>query len=328
MNDLTRYDKMRFALMEAHSIDDVKEIRDKAEALRMYAKQAGESLENQNMIAEIKLRAERRAGELLGEMERQDQGRPAKTSHDVTFSPPKLDDLGISRMQSSRWQSIASLPEPIFEQHIAETKEAGEELTTNSLLRKAQEVKREQMRQEKHEAAPLPSAKYRVWYADPPWHYGNSGVITDSDNYGRAARHYPSMTIEQLCDMGEAIQARCEKDAVLFMWVTSPLLAECFDVIEAWGFTYKTSFVWDKVRHNFGHYNSVRHELLLVCTRGSCTPDDKTLHDSVISIERSDKHSEKPEEFRRIIDGLYTWGNRIELFARCQADGWETWGNE
>jgi hypothetical protein len=65
-------------------------------------------------------------------------------------------------------------------------------------------------------------------------------------------------------------------------------------VIEAWGFTYKTSFVWDKVRHNYGHYNSVRHELLLVCTRGSCTPDEPTpMPDSVVVEERSDVHSER-----------------------------------
>lgn len=191
------------------------------------------------------------------------------------------------------------------------------------------QAKREITKRERIDTPPVPIAgKYRIWYADPPWEYGNSGVINESDNYGRAQRHYPTMSIEQLCGMGEQIKAACEKDAVLFLWVTSPLLEECFDVIRAWGFKYKTSFVWDKIRHNFGHYNSVRHELLLVCTKGSCTPDDKTLHDSVVSIERSDRHSEKPEIFRRTIDSLYTWGNRIELFARTSAPGWHRWGNE
>lgn len=91
---LTRYDAMRQAIVEAHSIDDVKEIRDKAEALRQYARQAGESLENQNMIAEIKLRAERRAGELLREIPRQEIGRPEKNSNSALpfSSPPTLDD--------------------------------------------------------------------------------------------------------------------------------------------------------------------------------------------------------------------------------------------
>lgn len=335
MNDLalTRYDAMRQAIVEAHSIDDVKEIRDKAEALRQYAKQAGESLENQNLIAEIKLRAERRAGELLQEMPKATGGQPYQKSTGNGMLPvdetPTLDDLGITKMQSSRFQAVASLPEEVFEQHIAETKAAGAELTSAGVQRLAQEVKREQMRDQRQDAPELPEAIYRVWYADPPWQYGNAGVINESDAYGRAARHYPTMSIEELCAMGSEIKTRCNDNAVLFMWVTSPLLEECFDVIRAWGFKYKTSFVWDKVKHNFGHYNSVRHEFLLICTRGSCTPDEKTLYDSVLSIEKSGKHSEKPEEFRRIIDDLYRWGDRIELFARTSTtDGWDTWGNE
>lgn len=192
------------------------------------------------------------------------------------------------------------------------------------------QAKREITKIERVENPPPPiQGKYRVWYADPPWHYGNSGVINDDgDNYGRAERHYPTMTIDELCAMGEDIKGASESDAVLFMWVTSPLLEECFPVIKSWGFKYKSSFVWDKVKHNFAHYNSMRHEFLLVCTKGSCTPDVKMLIDSVQSIERSDKHSEKPKEFREIIDTLYPNGNRIELFSRTQVDGWDLWGNE
>ena len=119
-----------------------------------------------------------------------------------------------------------------------------------------------------------------------------------------------------------------ESDAVLFLWVTSPLLFECASVINAWGFDYKASFVWDKIKHNMGHYNSVRHEFLLVCARGSCTPDVVKLFDSVQTIERSDKHSEKPEEFRSIIDTLYPHGKRLELFARAKHEGWEVYGNQ
>lgn len=167
-----------------------------------------------------------------------------------------------------------------------------------------------------------PNGKYRVLYADPPWKYGDQ--LTE--NYGATKYHYPTMTIEELCAMPVAEIA--EDDAVLFLWVTSPLLEECFPVIEAWGFEYKTSFVWDKVKHNMGHYNSVRHEFLLVCTRGSCTPDVSKLYDSVQSIERSKKHSEKPEEFRQIIDTLYPHGNRIELFARKTTEKWEVYGNQ
>lgn len=190
------------------------------------------------------------------------------------------------------------------------------------------QAKREFIKRTKIEAPPLPTDKYRVLYADPPWKYGNAGIIGETDHYGHTERHYPSMSIEELCTMGSDIKEMSESNAVLFLWVTSPLLEECFPVINAWGFKYKTSFVWDKIQHNYGHYNSVRHELLLICTRGSCTPDIPKLFDSVQSIEKSSKHSEKPEEFRDIIDTLYTYGKKIELFARKETGGWDTWGNE
>lgn len=190
------------------------------------------------------------------------------------------------------------------------------------------QAKRELVKRERKEVPPLPSDKYRVIYADPPWKYGDDGIIGETDHYGHTGRHYPSMTITELCEMGPKIKEIIERDAVLFLWITSPILEECFPVIRAWGFKYKTSFVWDKVRHNYGHYNSVRHELLLICTRGSCTPDNVKLFDSVQTIERSDTHSEKPRMFREIIDILYTHGKKIELFARENVKGWESWGNE
>lgn len=97
-------------------------------------------------------------------------------------------------------------------------------------------------------------------------------------------------------------------------------MPDAFEVIKAWGFTYKSSFVWDKVKHGMGHYNSVRHELLLIATKGSCTPDCVDRIDSVQSIERTE-HSVKPEEFRRLIDFMYPHGERLEMFARRGASG-------
>lgn len=335
------YDRMTAILDTVSRVDEAKDIRDKAEALRVYARQAGESLRNQNKVAAIKIRAERRIGELLNDLAEQTEkggDRRSEIFNDSMMESLKTDtvyraaltDNNIAPTTANRFQSLAVIPEDIFEETITAVLESDEyaELTSNMMYRKAQEIKRQQKAGGLDAAPPLPTGRYRVFYADPPWKYGNSGVITGDDNYGRAERHYPAMSIGELCALGGQIKAMAEDDAVLFLWVTSPLLAECFPVIDAWGFTYKTSFVWDKVRHNFGHYNSVRHELLLVCTRGSCLPDVPTLHDSVLTIERSDKHSEKPEEFRRMIDSLYTWGSRIELFARCRVDGWEAWGNE
>ena len=178
----------------------------------------------------------------------------------------------------------------------------------------------------KDKVAELPKDKFRVIYAAPPWKYNDNRDVNVTD-YTGAEHHYPTMTIAELCAL--PVQELAAPDAVLFLWVTSPLLYEAAPLIKAWGFSYKSSYVWDKVKHNMGHYNSVRHELLLICTRGSCTPDTPNLNDSVVSIERAQRHSEKPEEFRRLIDSMYPHGQRIELFRRGAApDGWSVWGNE
>jgi N6-adenosine-specific RNA methylase IME4 len=160
-----------------------------------------------------------------------------------------------------------------------------------------------------------------VVYADPPWGYNN----TMPDYFTEQSDHYAVMSVPEIAAM--PVKQWVEKDAVLFLWVTSPILEESFEIIKAWGFEYKASFVWDKIRKVMGHYNSVCHELLLVCVRGSCQPDVHKLFDSVVTEERTE-HSRKPETFRQIIDTIYPNGRRIELFAREKHEGWVTYGNE
>jgi len=330
VNALVKLEGAVRMLAEAGTLEEVKHVHDIAQAAAEYARAARLGLEAQNSAAEIKLRAERKAGEMLAGLERatpQMARIMSNAGRDSEYATV-LEETDTTRQAAARWQKIAALPDDQFEEYIAETKAERAELTTTGILRFERELARAAVAQERQNAPPLPSGKYRIFYADPPWSYGNSGVIGPTDNYGHVHRHYPSMSIAELCAMGPAVRDMAEDNAVLFMWVTSPLLEECFDVIRAWGFKYKTSFVWDKVRHNFGHYNSVRHELLLVCTRGSCTPDNLKLYDSVQTIERSDTHSEKPGEFRDMIEELYEYGGRIELFARANTDGWEVWGNE
>ncbi len=166
--------------------------------------------------------------------------------------------------------------------------------------------------------------KFRVIYADPAWSYNDK---QDTPNLGGASKHYQTMSLNEICNL--PVKEISEKDSVLFLWVTSPLLEDAFEVIKTWGFKYKSSFIWDKVKHNMGHYNSVRHEILLIATKGSCVPDNKTLYDSVQSIERNDNHSEKPIEFLNIIDDLYSFGNKLEMFCRkIKKQNWYGWGNE
>jgi N6-adenosine-specific RNA methylase IME4 len=188
--------------------------------------------------------------------------------------------------------------------------------------KKKEEIKQKQIEQSKnYKNVKMPDKIYRIIYADPPWKYNDKQEIS---SLGGAGKHYLTMTINEICNMK---LPKINDDAVLFLWVTAPLLEDVFKIINAWGFKYKAQFIWDKIQHNMGHYNSVRHEILLICTKGSCTPDNKKLYDSVQSIKKTE-HSRKPDEFRNIIDTLYPYGNRIELFARTKTENWDAWGNE
>lgn len=326
MDELAKLAAIPSMLAEANSVAEVKHIMDIAEAARTYAKKAKLNLEIQNNAAEASLRAQRRAGEILAALERDKGGRPETHTSLVRVSEYRtvLEEENIAPMTAYRWQTIANVPDPVFEQHIFERRAGDAELTSAGVLKLANELRRAAAHVEKDDAPPLPTGKYRVIYADPPWTYGEFGSTVDP-SYGGTRWHYPSMTTDELCEL--PVPELAEADSVLFLWATSPKLPDAMRIVEAWGFDYKTSFVWDKVKHNFGYYNSVRHEFLLVAGRGRSTPDVKTLYDSVLSIERTE-HSAKPEEFRNMIDALYPVGRRIELFARREANGWERWGNE
>lgn len=150
MTALIRYDAARKAIAAAHRIDEVRQIRNKAEAVRVYARQAGDFV-LQNQAAEIRLRAERRAGQLLLEMEknpgRRGEGRPRKDgtkvrrSNTTTALPPKLDDIGITKDQSSKWQRLALLvDESTFEKALVQAREKYGELTNAALLRSIREI--------------------------------------------------------------------------------------------------------------------------------------------------------------------------------------------
>lgn len=337
---LARYDAMNQAIVAAHSIDEVAEIRNQAEALRQYARQSRESIENINRLAEIKLRAERRGGELVASMDRSQGQRTDLQQAPVTLVQPEpklptvkaqVEAAGLSLPTAKRWQMLAELPAPVFDQHIDAVKSSGAELTTSYMLRVVQEHRRDTRRQAMAEPGAFPGGLFRVLYADPPWQYGNNGVKSEADNYGTVERHYPTLPTIQICDLerdGRRVRDLALSDSVLWLWATAPMLPDALQVVSAWGFTYKTHFVWDKQRHNFGHYSSVQHELLLLGTRGSCLPDTDQKVASVVRAERAE-HSAKPERFRELIDLLYPHGPRLELFRRGEAPpGWHVWGNE
>jgi hypothetical protein len=134
---LVKYDAARAALERAHTVDEVKDIRDKAEALRAYAKQA-KDIDMQNWAAEIRVRAERRAGEILLEMTKsgeRDAGKGGDRKSQSHASTVKLSDLGISKDHASRWQRLAEIPAETYERYLREAQDTKSEITAAGLLR-------------------------------------------------------------------------------------------------------------------------------------------------------------------------------------------------
>lgn len=307
------------AVSFAKTLPEVKDVRDRIAAIEGYLRQHDTSVQVINETTLLKLRAERRLGEMLSAMPKNDGGRP-KTGDTVSpvLKPPKLADLGIQKKQSERWQKVAALPAALVEEKIDQATARGEAISAKEVVKQARKDVQPLVR----EPAPMPTGKFSVIYADPPWQTDfRRGDDRDVEN------HYPTMPLEAICALD--VPSICAADCVLFLWATQPLLPVAFEVIRNWGFHYKTGAVWHKTGAGMGYYFRVDVEHLLVATHGQPgVPDPSDRVSSLISAPKS-RHSEKPAMVRQIIEKMYPNGKRIELFGRGEEpEGWSFWANE
>jgi len=315
MNELVHFNRAKQELVLATKIDEVKEIRDRAEALRVYIKQTGEGLVMQNQCAEIKIRAERRAGEILEKQGRK-QGERDQTFEDQTFKKPKLEELGISRFQSHNWQETANIPEEKFEEHIAVVKDSGKELTSIGVQKLAKAIKREDGFDER-EIVILPEGKFEVIVIDPPWPYG-TGYDSETRRVGSP---YPEMSIEDIAK----IEVPAFDNCVLWLWTTHRFLRDSFDLLEDWGFEYKLTSVWNKEKLGMGRWLRCQAEFCLLGIKGS--PEWNLTNERDIISEARREHSRKPEKFYEMVEKVCS-GKKLDYFSRQERDGWAQFGNE
>ena len=149
---------------------------------------------------------------------------------------------------------------------------------------------------------------------------------------GAAEKHYPTMSIDELCAL--PVPELAAKDCALFLWATFPQLPEALRLIRAWGFRYRTvAFVWLKRNrkspswfYGMGYWTRSNAEICLLATKGKPKRQSAGVHQFLISpIEQ---HSKKPDAAREKIVALMGDLPRIELFARQKTPGWDIWGNE
>ena len=175
---------------------------------------------------------------------------------------------------------------------------------------------------------PFPNKKYSIILADPPWQYKDKS----KSHGGGAESHYPTMSIDAICAL--PVESISEDNSVLLLWTTLPFIPEAIQVMRAWGFIYKTgAFVWVKTNRDgsiymgMGQYTRSNAELCLLGIRGKgVSRKSAAIHNT--HLFRRGAHSEKPGQFRVLIEELYGDVKRIELFARQKTEGWDAWGLE
>lgn len=209
-------------------------------------------------------------------------------------------------------------------------KQLSEQKTTiNKVYKDIIKAKKREGIGKNNKKVPLPKKKYNIIYADPPWnfkHYSDKGRDRSPANY------YRLQNIEDLKKLN--IKKLADDNCILFMWVTYPFLEKAMDVINAWGFRYKTAgFVWVKKNKKsdswfwgMGYWTRANSELCLIATKGSPQRKSSSVHELVCT--RIEKHSKKPDIVKEKIVELMGDVPRIELFARTKTKGWDVWGDE
>jgi N6-adenosine-specific RNA methylase IME4/Tfp pilus assembly protein PilP len=331
MNQIALYEQARTliqTLATADDIDEVKNISDMASAMTHYARMAHDP-KLENWVAEIRLRARRRIGELSAALPKATGANLPNVADPLRTAKREVLKLaGIGKDEAHRCEQLARVSKHEFESYIAQKKAAGTTVTADEVVKAvAKQTRKRDVAQRVETPDVLVAAdlsdlatrgmKFGTIYADPPWLYD------DQDTRGATSDHYRGMTVSEIAAL--PVSQLASEKAHLHLWTTNAFLFEARDIMQSWGFEYKSCFVWVKPSLGVGHYWRVSHEFLLLGVRGGCTFADRSLK-SWGEFERRG-HSVKPPEVRRFIEAASP-GQRLELFGRRPVPGWVVWGNE
>ena len=253
--------------------------------------------------------------ELLGELT-----LPEETQRNLAWVSDRVKP--VNRLTNLSWthhQAVAPLTPTQQKNWLKKAQPKEGELKPQLSVSQLKRAIRES--QPEPETPPLPDGTYNLIYADPPWRYEHC----KTDNR-KIENQYPTMELDDICAL--EVQSVAAPDCVLFLWATSPKLSESIQVIEAWGFNYRTCMAWVKDRIGMGYYARQRHELLLIATQGTPHPPSESNRPDSVTEAPREEHSKKPDRFYEIIESMYPKAEKVELFCRRPREGWTAWGNE
>lgn len=299
----TQADLIRSACRESGDAETARELHRRLEAFRRYVvdRQARSVLERESRLTEMLI------GELLGPAV---VGRPTNGNNPTTCRD-------LSDPERHRFRTLAenrAQVEEMLDRGVTKRKALLDAIAANVVHPNGRRGESQGL------------GTYGAIVIDPPWQYGNSATR------GAAQDHYPTMSIEELRELPTLCEPLVRSvDSHLYLWTTTGFLREAFELLEAWGYTYKTNLVWVKPQIGMGNYFRVSHEHVLFGIRGS---GGCTLRNDLSSWfeAKRQRHSHKPDIFYELVEKASA-GPYLDIFARPRQQRiggahWDVWGNE
>lgn len=167
--------------------------------------------------------------------------------------------------------------------------------------------------------------KYRTIVADPPWEVATGGSGHWGLTNGASRLTYPTMDVDAIAALPVATLA--EKRAHLYVWTINAYIEDTYDIVRHWGFKPSTLLTWCKKPNGIGLGGtySITTEHVLFARRGVCPAAERV--DTTWWEWARGRHSAKPEAFLDLVERVSP-EPRLEMFARRNRLGWDTWGNE
>jgi N6-adenosine-specific RNA methylase IME4 len=320
IEDLSKFvlvgrEKLTAVRAEIRAIDKIGLAKEVREQKRQEAQDLSEAL----------LDAEARIGEILKSIPKlkENQYTKSATSQQCEKAKSKeqlTKELGFNKDMVQRFETLADNKD-IIEQVKAEARENEDIPTRTEVLNRVKKIKQQEKRNniETQEIKPL-NGEYDVIYCDPPWKYD----FAETENRA-IENHYPTMELEDI----KNIKVPSAENSVLFLWATAPKLIEALEVMNAWGYAYKTQSVWDKELIGSGYWFRGQHEILLVGVKGKFSPPIPENRESSVYREKRTQHSKKPTHYYEWIEKAFPNQRYLEMFSRNTFnEKWSVWGNQ
>jgi len=293
-------------------IDMQYDYQQKLSALKLYAKD--KQFYVAQLEAEVAMAQTLPAAMKAGDVRAEHNGK-----YVLSNVPSSIDGAAVNR-----WRELAAIPAKQRATYYATETQP----TRNGLVRwwKNQTVGSEDAVRSHGVITDLQELSGKTFgciYADPPWAYSNKATRSAVGGNGESA-YKATMTVDQICD--EPVEGIAADESHLHLWTTNAFLFDARRVIEAWGFEYKSCFVWVKSQMGIGNYWRVSHEFMLLGVRGRLRFRDRGLK-SWMEVPRT-KHSVKPPTVRELVMKASP-GPYLELYGRDAPDEvWTVYGNE